>query len=470
MNATNAIQGQGRPREDLVEQVLDLVRSATGDGAEAEVTAETSTLALTRFANSFIHQNVADASTVVRLRLHLDGRTASGSTTRVSRDALAAVVDRAVAGSRLRPADPGWPGLTPSSPAAASGNRDGATATASPAARADVVRGFVDAIAGLEGAGYCQTIDTVAAYGNSAQQSLTGGATSATFDGIARTGSSDGVARAASVSLADIDGTALGVIAADKARRGGNPVEFPPGDYEVVLEPDAVADILMFVDLYGFNGRAVNEGRSFVRVGEEQFDPQLTIVDDATAPGATGLPFDAEGTPKHRVELVDAGASRTIVHDRRTAKEAGTETTGHAVEGGERWGAVATDLVLEPASRPASRQRPMSPHAVVVDDLVAGVDRGFLVTDFHYTRVLDPRTVVVTGLTRNGLWLIEGGEVTAAAKNLRFTQSYPSALAPGAVLGLGSIAAMRPTQFGSVHVTAPALRLAGWHFTGGASG
>lgn len=468
MNATNAIQD--RPRADLVEQVLELVRSSTGIGAEAEVTAETSTLALTRFANSFIHQNVADHSTVVRLRLNLDGRTASGSTTRVSRHALAELVDRTLAASRLRPPDPGWAGVTPPVGAAGFGNRAESTALASPAERATVVRAFVDAIAGLEGAGYCQTIDTVAAYGNSARHSLTGGATSATFDGIARTGSSDGVARAASVSLADIDGNALGVIAADKARRGADPAELPPGDYEVVLEPDAVADILMFLDLYGFNGRAVNEGRSFVRIGEQQFDPQLSIVDDATAPGATGLPFDAEGTPKHRVGLVEAGVSHSLVHDRRTAKEAGAETTGHAVEGGERWGAVATDVVLEPASRAAAGQPCASSATAGVDDLVAGVERGLLVTDFHYTRVLDPRTVVVTGLTRNGVWLVEGGEVTAAVKNLRFTQSYPSALAPGALLGLGRTAEMRPTQFGSVHVTAPGLRLAGWHFTGGASG
>jgi predicted Zn-dependent protease len=110
------------------------------------------------------------------------------------------------------------------------------------------------------------------------------------------------------------------------------------------------------------------------------------------------------------------------------------------------------------------------PASVTVDDLVAAVERGILVTDFNYTRVLDPRTVVVTGLTRNGVWLIEGGQPTTAVKNFRFTQSYPAALAPGAVLGVAGRAEFAPIEFADLAFAGPALRLASWHFTGGASG
>ena len=105
--------------------------------------------------------------------------------------------------------------------------------------------------------------------------------------------------------------------------------------------------------------------------------------------------------------------------------------------------------------------------------LVAGVARGVLVSDFWYTRAIDPRALSLTGLTRNGVWLVERGEVTRALRNFRFTQSYAQALMPGAVLGVGAVATALPGDTYSAAMpwwTAPALRLASWNFTGGASG
>ncbi len=102
--------------------------------------------------------------------------------------------------------------------------------------------------------------------------------------------------------------------------------------------------------------------------------------------------------------------------------------------------------------------------------LVGQVSRGLLVSDFWYTRVLDPRTLVITGLTRNGVWLIEDGVMTQPVQNLRFTQSYPQALAPGAVLGVGSHSVGLPSGWEALAFRAPALRLASWNFTGNASG
>jgi predicted Zn-dependent protease len=446
----------------LAERTLDLVRSATGGAAEAEVLVDTGTLALTRFANSFIHQNVENTTTTVRLRLHLDGRSASGATTRVTgEDGLDRLVERTVNAAQVQPLDPGWGGLAPPAPAHGSGNVDPGTADASPSQRAEVVKAFVDATGGLECAGYCETTNSVVTFANSAGQQLAGAATQAALDGIARTGTSDGSAHGRSVRLADIDGAALGTTAADKARTSAEAIELPPGEYEVVLEPFAAADMLLWMALYGFNGRAVNEGRSFVRVGDSQFDESITLVDDAVGPEAIGLPFDVEGTPKERFVFVDGGVTRAVAHDRRTAKEAGgdSRSTGHAIPGGESWGAGPLNLRLEPAAGD-----------VTVDDLVADVERGILVTDFNYTRVLDPTPLVVTGLTRNGVWLVEGGKIAAAVQNFRFTQSYPRALAPGAVLGRTSRASFVPVEVEGLAYAAPALRLASWRFTGGASG
>ena len=247
------------------------------------------------------------------------------------------------------------------------------------------------------------------------------------------------------------------------ALRGVGPRELPPGSYEVVLEPRCVAYITDFYSAYAFNGKAVNEKRSFLSLGEAQLDPLLSIWDDATDPRHIGRVFDSEGTPKRHTPLVERGVVTCVCHDRRTAAAAGGEasTTGHAVPGGEAVGAYATNLFLGAST---GSSRPLA-------DLVARVKRGLLVSDFWYTRVLDPKTLVVTGLTRNGVFLIENGEVGVAVANLRFTQSYASALAPGNVLGVGSdaklAAAAGGANVGGAYV--PSLHLASWHFTGNAS-
>jgi predicted Zn-dependent protease len=464
---------------DLAAQVLDLVRAAAGSAAQAEVLVERKALALTRFANSHIHQNVADNTATVRLRLHLDGRTATGSTTLTAADALRDLVERTIAASRLCPPDPGWPGLTPPSPLADTGGVDHEIVAASPADRAARVRAFVDAAAGLPTAGYCRTTHLVAAFGNSAGQAAHGATTEIAMDGIARTATSDGVARLAGTHLSKVDGAVLGARATAKALAGADPVELPPGRYEVVLEPTAVADLLQCLAMYGLNGKAVNERRSFAQIGQAQFDPAVTLVDDAVSPGHVGLPFDIEGTPKRPVTLVRAGVTEAVAHDRRSATIAGTESTGHAMPGGSAWGALPMNLGFLPANSPEPTvgAAPAGPTEVAgpaadsaVGALIAPVRRGLLVTDHWYTRVLDPRTLVMTGLTRNGVWLIEDGEIIRPVRNLRFTQSYPQALAPGAVLGIGTAAVTQPSNWEFASFVAPALRLASWNFTGGASG
>lgn len=441
-------------------RVLELVVRAAGTAAEAEVSVSRESLALTRFAESFIHQNVVDETDRVTVRVHVDGRTASASTNRISDEALNALVSSVLTAASLRPPDTTWAGLSPVAALACGGNWDEQTAGASPAARADVVGAFVEAAAGLACAGYCQTMSTESSYANSAGQAVSGRSTQASVEAIARTGRSDGAARVGAVRLSDVDGAALGGVAADKARAGMEQVDLDPGRYEVVLEPSAVTDIVAGLMWQGLNGKAVAEGRSFAVLGEQQFDPAISIWDDSSDALATGLPFDAEGTPKQRLDLVTAGVTTGVPHDRRTAAACGTVSTGHAVPGGERWGAFPTDVRIAAGDSP---------------DLVANVERGLLISDFWYTRALDPKTLVYTGLTRNGVWLIEDGRLGAAVSTLRFTQSYVDALGPGAVLGISAATqnlprALAPVAWGAGLLTVPSLRLVGWNITGGAAG
>src|SRR5262245_14785014 len=190
---------------DLAGRIVEMVKAVAPD-AETEVSVDTTALALTRFANSMIHQNVADETISVRLVAHLDGRTVASTTTVTGGDALDSFVARSVDAVRIAPLDPGWPGLAPAAALATSGTADESVVSATPADRAARIRAFVDAAGGLTTAGYCRTRHTRAAFANSAGQAVAGSTAEVAMDGIARTGSSDGSARAASAFLSDVDG------------------------------------------------------------------------------------------------------------------------------------------------------------------------------------------------------------------------------------------------------------------------
>jgi predicted Zn-dependent protease len=433
-------------------ELLDLAGRvvALADGrSDLIVTVRQRASALTRFANSRIHQNVAEDVVRVAVKAVVDGRVAGSSTTRTDDESLRRLVESAIGAATLRPPDADWPGLARPAPVGA-GSHDVRTAQATPDDRAAIVEAFVAAGGGLEAAGFCATESCTTAFANSAGQRIDASQTSARLHGIHRTSESDGLGFCFSVRLDDVDGEAAGRTAASKARSGDGAVELEPGQYEVVLEPSCVANILQFLGGSGFNARSFADGTSFVAIGNRQFDAAVNLWDDATDPRTTGVPFDAEGTPSRRVDLVRDGVTTAVVHDRRTAAKAGTESTGHAT-GSDAFGPMPSSMFLAPGSR--SRE-----------ELIASVARGLLVTDFNYTRILDPKTQVVTGLTRNGLFLIEDGRVIKPVKNFRFTQSYVGALAPGRVLGIGADACL----YGGAFV--PSLHLASWNFTGGARG
>lgn len=444
---------------ETCEKVLAMVAKAA-PAAEAEVTASDGHYALTRFANSFIHQNVGESGLAVMLRATVDGRAASASTTATSDEGLERLVTGALAAARVRPEDPDWPGLAAPAPIPDIEHYDEATEHADPAARAEIVRAFVDEGSGLLAAGYCDSQGGAVAFANSAGQRAESRTSRATLDAIHQVGETfhaAGKAHSTSYRIGDLDGSSGGVRAAQKARDSAEPTDLEPGRYEVVLEPECVGEMLSFLMFYGFNAKQLIEGQSFVALGEQQFDEAITLVDDVTDRRAIGAPFDSEGTPKRSLDLVRAGMSEAVVHDRRTARKMGAESTGHAIPGGETWGAFPENVFL-----PAGDTTP--------DDMIASIDRGLLVTEFNYCRILDPKTQVVTGLTRNGTFVIEAGKVVGAIKNLRFTQSFVEALAPGAVKAVGNDARFAAAEFGMGMVHCPSLHLKSWNFTGGARG
>lgn len=446
----SAPTGNGDAAMALCEQVLELV----GDRGEALARAGAGQSSLTRFANSCIHQNVSEDTSGVNLQVTVEGgRTAAASTNRTDSDGLSALVERALAAAALRPEDPEWPGLAEPASVRGEDHWDDATAGATPRTRAEAVEAFVSAGEGLEAAGYCSTSWVEVAVANSAGQRLVGRSTVANISGIQRAvgpdGKADGSGDWSSARVGDLDAAAAGRLAAARARAGTAAEDIEPGHYEVVLEPDCVADMVQFLS-FGFSGKAHAEGTSFAHPGEAQFDPSFSMWDDAADERSVGLNFDAEGTPSAYLDLVKDGVTGDLAHDRRSAAKAGVKSTGHAT-GSAAFGAFPRNVIVRSGGASA-------------DELIASVERGLLVCGFWYTRILDPKTQVVTGLTRNGVFRIDEGKLGAAVRNLRFTQSYAAALGPGRVLGIGNDGRRVNNYW------VPSLRLADWNFTGGARG
>ncbi len=440
-------------RMDLAERVLEMV----GDRAEAEVRVNGGNLSLTRFANSFIHQNVGDEGDAVSVRLAVGGRVTSGSTTNLDDAALTRFVDGLVESAKVQPVDEDWPGLAAPADTPGLDHYDPATANASPQQRAELVSRFVNAGPGMRAAGYCQTIGGEVVFANSNGVRHEGRYTQAVLDGIHQTDSSAGSGHAAGTRLADLDADAVGELAASRARDSRDSYDIKPGEYEVVLSPECVGTVGVFLAAYGFNGKSYLEGQSFAELGSQQFDERITLVDDVTDPRAMGVGFDAEGTPHRRLVLIEKGVTENVVHDRRTAKKAGTESTGNGGPGSDVYGPYPSQLFLEEGD-------------TTVEEMIGAVDRGLYIATFNYCRALEPKTMAVTGLTRNGTFMIENGEITGAVSGLRFTQSFLKALEPGNVLAVGNDARFADSEFGAGFMHVPSLRLGAWNFTGGAEG
>jgi predicted Zn-dependent protease len=227
----------------------------------------------------------------------------------------------------------------------------------------------------------------------------------------------------------------------------------PPGRYTVVLEPAAVASLLLFASYKGFGAQQVEEGSSFLtgRLGRRLFADGVSIADDCHHALAVGHVFDGEGVPRETVPLVDRGVACGVVHDRATARRHGCRSTGHATSQPSASGPLAANLVLGAGTGTA-------------EDLLRGVDRGVLVTQFHYTNMVEPTRLTLTGMTRNGTFLVERGEVARPVRNLRFTQSLVDALAR--VTAVGGDACLASALFGG-HAVVPSLRVEEFQFTSG---
>lgn len=425
--------------------------AGSSDGVEVSVTAVDEDLL--RFTAEHPVQNVARSEACVSVRVIVDGRQGKASTGVLTEEAVKRTAERAreVARRMPRSEEP-----LPPLPGPQQWTLRGALPEAGdPAAVAASVGAVTEACrsAGCAAAGILTGVTTLRLVRNSAGLSVCDTDRHAEVSVSAFREDGAGWASHIAERRAVLDPPAVAARAVEKALASRKPQPLPPGRYTVVLEPAAVSSLLLFTARHGFGAQQVMEGSSFLsgRLGEPVLGSNVTLEDDCHHPIAVGPVIDGEGLPRSRVTLVEGGVAKAVVHDRLTARRAGCASTGHAQPQPSTHGPAPDNLVLAPGTGDTAH-------------LLRDVKRGLLVTQFHYTNMVEPTALTLTGMTRNGTFLIEDGEIVGAVRNMRFTQSLVEAF--NRVSALGGDATLASALFGGF-VVVPSVRVEGFGFSSG---
>jgi predicted Zn-dependent protease len=416
--------------KDKAQQIFEKVRKfATAD--EVEVLLAGGKYALTRFANNTIHQNVAEENYICSIRTAFGKRTARSTTNKFDDDSLRRAVADAEAISKVQHEDPEMLPLAEAS--AAPKVNDGPsrhfeqTAKLTPEDRARGVHGIVEVAkkADLTAAGIFSSSDSAEAIFNSKGLSAFHQQTSAEVSITMLGSDSSGWQKFNSPDAAQVKPLELAEISARKAKKSAMPKEIAAGKYTVILEPAAVLDLVGFM-FFDFGGQSVLDERSFLmnRIGKKLFGGNITVHDDVRHPLQSGAAFDGEGVRRERVELITNGVPKNLVYARATAEKmkksalAGkvgeVRVTGHGFPLPNEMGEAPMNIVFA---------GPTAGEAKTVDEMVASTGHGVLVTRLWYIREVEPYEKMLTGMTRDGTFLIENGKLTAGLRNFRFNQS-----------------------------------------------
>lgn len=430
-------------------EIFEIIRRAS-QADETEVFLEASQSALTRFANNCIHQNVAEEGIHVSVRALVEGRTARATTNKTDAEALRRVAGQAVQSARWQPRDPDLLPVPELQSYRAVERYDDETAEVSPEARAEAVARVVARAEAnrLTAAGIFATTSVTQALLNSRGLYAAHRETKAEFSVTYLNGGS-GWAKGNFTGVGQLNTEELAARACQKALANRNPQEIAPGRYTVILEPAAVLDLVGFL-FYDFAATAAQDKRSCFtdQLGKKVFGDNISITDDVYHPLQAGAPWDGEGIPRRAVPLVENGVLKNLVYARGTARKMKTEPTGHGLLLPNEWGEAPVNLVF--AGGPSS-----------LEEMIRTTERGVLVTRLWYIREVDPYEKILTGMTRDGTFYVEGGTIKHALRNLRFNQSLKEMLSQVERLG----PAVRAAGEESFEMVVPAMRVANFHFT-----
>jgi len=441
--------------KSIADQTL---KSMSSDAAEVVISSKSS--GLTRFYKNSVHQNVEEKEVRVHLRAWAGARSGAASTNALDEASLKELADRVAEIMALSPESDESPTLSQPTDLSSVASLDQAAVEQTPQARAEAVAQVCEAAAKQNQEAYgAYLVETnELAVANSEGHFGHHAGSMADFQTVVRNNGASGWAQASSWKLDGVPVQSLGEEASRKATDGADPRSMEPELITVVLDPYATVDLLQMLGLPGMSGRAIVEGRSWIseRIGQQSMNEAVSIWDDGLDASGVPQPFDSEGAPKQRLEIVREGVVKGGVYDRETAAQQNIESTGHALSPDfppmiRMYSPLPTNLFMAPGDQSTR-------------EMIESTDRGLYITRFHYTRHVHPRDCVVTGMTRDGVYLIENGEIQGAVKDFRFTQSYVEAL--NNVEAIGSETRLIVDDFLRAAVSAPAVKIRDFRFTG----
>jgi PmbA protein len=438
-----------RELRGIVDTVLRLAKSIGVVETEAHVDETIS--ALTRFANNGIHQNVAEHTLNVSVRTQMDQRTARATTNRTDEDSLRAAIEASLSLAHSQPKIPILLPLPGKQRYRGVNRFIKRTAALTPEDRARAVRRACDLAIkkGQSAAGIFSSAQAQSAMGNSRGLFAAYRDTHAVFSITMQEGSAASWAKENSADVAEIDPQRLALRACDKAHHATGARELAPGKYTVILEPAAVLDLVGFL-FYDFAATALRDKRSCFneRMGKQVLGKNISIVDDVYHVSQLGAPFDGEGIPRQRVQLVDGGVPKNLVYSRASAKIDRKQPTGHGFMLPSEYGEAPMNLVFSGGKSS-------------LEEMIASTERGLLVTRLWYIREVDPYEKIMTGMTRDGLFLVEKGRVGSAVRNFRFNQSILEMLRNVEMMG----PAVRATGEEAFEMVVPAMKIRDFNFS-----
>ena len=444
-------------REACLRLLKTAVEGSSADQTEALLLTEDSSL--TRFARSTIHQHVAEKNGTLILRVVLGKRIAVVTTNILSRPSVKASLERAISLARVQRPNEAFVSLPGPKPIAEIETFSKNISSLTPARKAKMIKGLLTSLKekGFYASGAFSNGEVELAVVNSLGVEAYQRYSDLFFHLIAEDGRGTGYASFVSRNPDQFDIDALTQEALLKASRG-EPVPVEAGEYEVVFEPQAVSELLSFLGYLGLNALAVQEERSFLcsQFGKKVVDERVTLYDDGLDPRGLQVPFDFEGMPKQRVTFFEKGVAREVTYDSFTAGRDGKESTGHGLIAPNTEGPIPINLFMKEGDSS-------------LEEMVRSVRRGIYVTRFHYTNVVEPMRAVITGMTRDGTFLIEEGEIKRPAKNLRFTESILRTLSRVSAISRERRTCSEGTVYSRRFVTAtvaPAVKVDGFNFSG----
>jgi predicted Zn-dependent protease len=468
--SVNVALDEDQMDQERCAEIFEQVRRAA-EASDVEVTVTGGRSALTRFANNAITQNVSEEGCEVSVRVQMGGRTARAQTNRLDDEGLRRVVRQAEALTRVQEEDADLlPMLTAKEQgeepagagAAGAGRFCEETAAMSAGERAEHVAAMVRIAEcdGLNAAGIYSCAESFEALFNSHGVARWHRQTLAEASVTMQADDSSGWQKQNYTSARRLDERALAEIAAEKAVRSARPVELEPGKYTVILEPSAVVDLIGFLAA-DFSGLALLEQRSCLngRLGTKLFGENISIIDDVRDEEQTGAAWDGEGVARERLTLVENGLVRDVALARGTAARMGKSelaaggwrATGHGFSLPNERGEAPGNIVFKV---PEAARKSM-------EEMIAATQRGLLVTRLWYIREVDAYEKILTGMTRDGTFLVENGRVGSGIRNFRFNQSVLQMLRQ--VLDLGH--PKRACGEEAFDMVAPAMRVEGFNFT-----